>query len=123
MPSDIPKAKIGAISQNGLTNRFCYWQGDAGERFLFSQIEFWDLPNFTQCVVLLINEQDLQPNRQFWVGQIESLSSRIFSKVTELERQRLSVYVHLLAGSVHERQKVVHALSNQPDKAQCKLSA
>ena len=116
------KRPIGDWSIDSLNNRFCYWQGDDGIRYLFSQISPNDISSFSECVLLLATEEEAHPHMR-WIGEIEALSPLALKDVNIEDLAHLSIYVHLLAGSREERRKVITDLSHAPDKAACRLTA
>lgn len=107
---------------DSLSSRFCYWQGGNGERYLFSQISADDIPSFSDCVLLLATEFEGQPTMR-WIGEIKDLSPVALRSVAPSDLEHLSVYVHLLAGSISERSQIIQDLSHQPDRSDFALSA
>ncbi len=106
-----------------LANRFCYWQGSAGERYLFSQISLNELSSFTECVLLLTLEEEKSEPQIHWIGDISDLSPRAFSNLTACDFVNLNAYVHLLSGSQQARQRIISELSHKADKEACSLTA
>ena len=118
----MPSRPVGDLSIDSLHSRFCYWQGDGGERYLFSQISIDDIANFSDCVLLLASEQRTIPQIQ-WIGNIADLSPMTLNDVSPDMLVHLSAYVHLLAGSEVERESVMADLGKTPDRAEFKISA
>ncbi|WP_373235982.1 hypothetical protein [Cohaesibacter celericrescens] len=113
---------VGDLTIDSISNRFCYWQGDAGIRYLFSQIALDDISSFEDCVLLLATETGTQLNVQ-WIGEISDLSPLAFEDIASEDLKHLTIYVHLLAGNKDARQKVIADLGDDAGRAACLLSA
>nr|WP_321455612.1 hypothetical protein [uncultured Cohaesibacter sp.] len=114
----------GDLIVDSLRNRFCYWQSENGNRYIFSQISLDDISSFENCVLLLASEnEDKKHPELHWIGEISDLSPKSFCKIAPEKVDSLSVYVHLLAGSKHERQQVVRDLTRATGKELCYLCA
>lgn len=107
MSSGPTKASIHA----DLPNRFCYWQGDSREPYLFSRIEPKDLHNFNDCILLLCLESSSDHPKVFWVDQISSLSPNLFHSLQQIGWSSVGLYVHLLAGSHQHQLDIIKDLS------------
>ncbi|SFO61606.1 hypothetical protein SAMN04488056_10980 [Cohaesibacter marisflavi] len=115
---------IGDFAVDSLRNRFCYWQSDSGNRYIFTQIPEDDISSFENCILLLATENadKLQPELK-WIGEISDLSPLAFRDIAPEDVKDLVVYVHLLAGSEHERQQVIDDLARDAGREICLLSA
>ena len=118
----MPSRPVGDLTLDSLASRFCYWQSADGMRYIFSQITSDDLASFSDCILLLASEQGDLPHME-WIGEIEDFASLAMTSHDKQELANLSIYVHLLAGSKEERQRVVEDLSHQPGKASCQIAA
>lgn len=94
-----------------LPNRFCYWQGERGQSYLFSRIEVKDLSSFSDCVLLVSLEATKETPELLWVGHIADLPSSLPIDIQALAKPSIGLYVHLLAGHLEGQQEVIHDLS------------
>ena len=94
-----------------LPNRFCYWQGERGQSYLFSRIEVKDLSNFSDCVLLVSLEAINETPELLWVGHIADLPSCLPCDIQSLAKPSIGLYVHLLAGHLEGQQEVIDDLS------------
>ena len=113
---------IGNLLIDSLSNRFCYWQGEDGERYLFSQIPMDDIANFSDCVLLLATEENTNP-KVHWVGEISDLTPMALRDISVGALAHISVYVHLLSGSKIERDRVIANLAIEAGRETCRLTA
>ncbi|WP_319412812.1 hypothetical protein [uncultured Cohaesibacter sp.] len=115
---------IGDFAVDSLRNRFCYWQSESGNRYIFSQIPKEDISSFEDCILLLATEKtgSQQPQLQ-WIGEISDLSPLAFRNIEPSQVKDLVVYVHLLSGSKTEREQVIADLSRDAGREICRLSA
>ena len=92
----------------GLDDRFRYWAGASGHRYLFTAIDGEELASFSTGVALLVRENS--PGHAEAVEAVnlaESGSMAAFELASRLAADpRLTAYVHLLA----DRESARHAL-------------
>lgn len=116
----------GFTHENGADDwieRFCYWQGTSGKRYLFTRINPEDLPSFSDCLILLAKERAEGNAQLHWIGEIKDLTPQAFRDLPNHQFGRLTTYIHLLARTQSERQKIVTDLSNQSGMEGWTLSA
>jgi hypothetical protein len=101
------KARI----HSDLPNRFCYWQGERGQSYLFSRVEYKDLSSFSDCVLLISIEAEEKAPELFWIGHVAELPSSLSHDIQSLDHPSIGLYVHLLAGSVAGQKEVIDDLS------------
>lgn len=119
MPSDF---KCASDAENWI-DRFCYWQGRTGKRYLFTKIDLEELPGFADCVLLLALEQKDASPILHWVGEIKDFTPQCFRTLSADYAGGLTAYIHLLSDNGQERQKMVLDLADRSDKQNWTLSA
>ena len=121
---DMTFGAIGDFAVDSLRNRFCYWQSNSGNRYIFSQISEDDISSFENCILLLATvDAEMSAPQLKWIGEISDLSPLAFKDIAPSEINNVKVYVHLLAGSEQERAQVIQDLSSHADSEICLLSA
>jgi len=119
MPSDF-------VCANGADNwieRFCYWQGQSGKRYLFTKVNLEDLPNFANCLLLLAHGSETNESHLHWIGNIEDFTPQAFVDLSDQQFGALAAYIHLLAYSETERQDIIMDLANHSGMQNWTLSA
>ena len=108
---------------DSLTNRFCYWQGASGKRYLFSEIAQLDIPSFSDCILLVaIGTQD---NQQLfcWAGDCSDFSLDRLKRIAQNAGHNVRYYVHMLADNLLERRVVTSDLRRAAKCSACELCA
>lgn len=97
MTPELPRAVLAA----GIAPRFLYWQGDSGERYLFTCIGTDALDDFETGVAMTVSNEEI-----VWVGDITALAHM----PRHAAPRRGAIYVHLLAENLAARRAVIEDL-------------
>lgn len=99
--------RVPATAQSiGLGDRFRYWRGTSGKRYLFSLVresDFGDLAN----VILIEASVCSQEPVPVWLGEIDSEGNKSGYVIGHASQSKRRTFVHFLAGSDVERQAVM----------------
>ncbi|WP_407049504.1 hypothetical protein [Methyloraptor flagellatus] len=91
----------------GLGERFRYWSGASGRRYLFSSMSTAALDDLTNVVVLLVATDMRGEHQVVWLGEIDGEGVRSGQPVGQAKDRPTRAYVHLLAGSDDERRAIL----------------
>jgi hypothetical protein len=94
----------------GLAERFRYWKGVSGRRYLFSAVPEDTLESLSNVVVVMAAHGPSGEPRAAWVGEIDARGRRRGRPLVPNRSQRIAAFVHFLAFSDAERQAVVEDL-------------
>jgi len=108
---------LGGLAQ---AERYRYFTGKSGQRYIFTKITVADLDDCRQAVVILLPRADRQPGKRnsigpAWLGEIDRNGKRHGPRLTRGRLARSDVYVHLLAENAGMRRSILGDLSF-PDK-------
>jgi hypothetical protein len=106
--------RVSATAQSvGLGDRFRYWRGASGRRYLFSLVQDSDLHDLQNAIVIEALFVGSEPV-PVWLGEIDSdgtSSGRPLGAATALRRR---TFVHFLSSSDEERRAILHDLAGGP---------
>ncbi len=85
----------------GLLDRYRYWVGRSGARYLFTRMEAEDLPNWAGAVAVLAEGDTVR-----WAGPAAEAPAG--------QAAGCSAFVHFLAASPAERTRVIQDLAPGP---------
>jgi hypothetical protein len=105
----IPAGKPETTRALGSGNRFHYWRGKSGRRYLFSAVPEEALKDLSSVVVLFADGEPADP-RAAWVGEIDGFGRPRGRALAEL-RERAVAFVHFLARNDAERRAVLDDLT------------
>jgi hypothetical protein len=94
----------------GLADRFRYWRGASGRRYLFSAIGADALDDLVNVVVLTTVDGPEGNDRVAWVGEIDENGDRS-GRVIADAAGRARTFVHFLASTGPERQAILRDLT------------
>ncbi len=98
-----------SVRMTDLSDRFRYWTGVSGRRYLFSTVTIADLRDFADAVVLISTgeNRDTQAGR-VWVGETDCEGNLTGPQMKPREG---SAFVHLLSTHGIERRSIVEDLA------------
>ncbi|MEJ1160322.1 hypothetical protein [Prosthecomicrobium sp. N25] len=94
----------------GFADRFRYWRGASGRRYLFSAVTPDSLDDLVNVVVLTTVDGVDGDARVAWVGEIDEGGGRCGRSFADVAG-RARVWVHFLAATGPERQAVLRDLT------------
>lgn len=90
----MPTTELNSLKALGLNDRYVYWQGKSGEKYIFTKIHAHEIPLFRNCILLTANTQ---PEPQLLsVAMIEDATTH-----RQPSSEDAQYYVHLLASGDH----------------------
>ncbi|MCF1505431.1 hypothetical protein L0F51_16890 [Afifella sp. H1R] len=92
------------VREQGVSDRYLYWSGASGRRYLFSRLDLEHVLSVKDAVVLCVKDGDLR-----WVGSDNALDP---ADVLRFAADGVIFYAHFLAGSGRSRQLVSEDLSS-----------
>lgn len=99
-------ARVSELLSAG--DRFRYWEGDSGKRYLFSKIKENELQDYPNSLVLVADER--MDHLVVWLGLADSQGELMGARSLPKRRRRLGFYVHLLCNSDADRQQTLEDL-------------
>lgn len=93
----------------GLGDRFRYWRGASGRRYLFTAVDIDALDDLTEAVVILTTESSTGEADFAWVGSFDAVGQRQGRAFGGAGRIR--AYAHYLARDPADRHRIVDDLS------------
>jgi len=91
----------------GLGEKFQYWHGASGRRYLFTAIPVDSVDEYRKAVVVLAHKGRRQAQKIVWIGEIDGRGNRHGHKLVRRSGQPNHAYIHLLAGGREERDAVI----------------
>jgi len=115
LKSSVPNIVLKA----GLPARFRYWSGRSGERYLFTRTDLAELDHFDEAVVIAVRY-----GRIIGAGDPPAGNSAMAELRTLLQRDGTEVYIHLLARTADQRDRIIddlravfHVEQTDPDRS------
>ncbi len=114
MMSNIPGDGIPeAAKAIGLNERFLYWRGASGKRYLFTAVAIDSIDDFREAVVLFVSNARKRTPRVLWVGAVDEGG---IEKADSLSRRKYRLpikraFIHLLASNPDDRRAVIDDLA------------
>jgi hypothetical protein len=93
-------------------DRFRYWRGRSGRRYLFSAMPADALGDLASVVVLMAAETAQGPSRIVWIGEIDAAGLRQGRTVGGAGIHRTRIFVHFLAETDADRQALIADLTD-----------
>jgi hypothetical protein len=106
-PPEVPK-KVG------LGDRFHYFRGVSGHRYLFSAVTRGDLADFTSAVVILARRNAEGRLAAYWVATIDAAGRPTPGRWPHVTAANEVVLVHLLAENEAARRDLIADLAPAP---------
>ncbi|MDQ0325725.1 hypothetical protein J2R99_001574 [Rhodopseudomonas julia] len=91
------------VREQGVSDRYLYWSGASGRRYLFSRLDLEHVLSLKDAVVLCVKDGAL-----WWVGSDEALDP---ADILRFAADGAIFYAHFLAGTGRSRQLVSEDLS------------
>ncbi|WP_068084207.1 hypothetical protein [Polycladidibacter stylochi] len=104
----IGNAAVRVVEELGLGERFRYWHGESGKKYLFTQSEPEALVDCPSAVVLICCPQD--DYRVVWLGESASGDFQNWSPTPD-DLDHVRLYAHFLAVDSKSRQKALDDLT------------
>ena len=101
------------LSGNALGERYRYFRGRSGQRYIFTKMHAADLPDCRQAVMVLL-PRFVSPAQQaapVWLGEIDRHGKRHGPRLSAGELAGSEIYVHLLAENAERRRQILNDLS------------
>lgn len=97
----------------GLNERFLYWRGASGKRYLFTAIAIESIDDFREAVVLFVSNARKRAPKVLWIGAVDDGG---IEKAARLRRRKRGMpirqaFIHLLASDADERRAVIDDLA------------
>lgn len=102
-----PAAVPQSAASIGQGERFRYWQGASGRRYLFSRVELVELSTFADAVVILLTADGAAARPTVLVGEIDQEGTLRGPDGAPLMESADIAYVHLLARDSEARTAVM----------------
>lgn len=117
-PSVLSDASPVSARAAGLGDRFRYFRGRSGRRYLFSAMDADALDDLAGAVLLVASDPVHGEPRPTWIGEIDENGLRHGRATGGAPAPRTRSWVHLLAGSAEARRAVLSDLgwSRRPDE-------
>lgn len=93
----------------GLADRFFFWRGGSGRRYVFSVHALADVAHFRDMVVIAVRV-DGAARIPVWIGEIEDPQGDERLADVALAERIDEVHIHLLPGDTTERREVIDDL-------------
>jgi len=96
----------------GLADKFRYWCGASGDRYVFTEVDLNEIDEYTETVVLLMDARRRSGLRMAYLGEAGSRSARQ-SRTLEAAKRSKSVraFIHLLAEDADRRRQIIADLA------------
>jgi hypothetical protein len=106
----------GFLSGLAQAERYRYFTGLSGQRYIFTKMSVADLEDCRQAVVILLSKPDprsgeRKSDRPVWLGEIDRNGKRHGPRLTRGKLARSNIYVHLLAENAGMRRSILNDLS------------
>jgi hypothetical protein len=106
----------GFLSGLAQAERYRYFAGRSGQRYIFTKMSVADLEDCRQAVVILLAKPDprsgkRKDDRPVWLGEIDRHGKRHGPRLTKGRLARSDVFVHLLAENAGMRRSILNDLS------------
>jgi hypothetical protein len=101
-------ASSGSLAGSALSDRFRFWRGKSGRRFVFSVYALESAPAYAGAVVVAVRTTP-SGDVPVWVGAVETVEEAMLMPVLfsgAVDR----LHIHLLAGDHRDRQALVEDL-------------
>lgn len=95
----------------GLGDRYRYFHGRSGRRYLFSAVSIDSLDDYRNAVLVLEPRAAPQGETEVaWIGEIDRYGTRRGKPLSPTRLKRMRAYVHLLASVARDRRDVLDDL-------------
>lgn len=106
----------GFLSGLAQAERYRFFAGRSGQRYIFTKMSVADLEDCRQAVVILLAKPDPQSGKRksdcpIWLGEIDRHGKRHGPRLTKGRLARSDVFVHLLAENAGMRRSILNDLS------------
>lgn len=106
----------GFLSGLAQAERYRYFTGHSGQRYIFTKMSVADLEDCRQAVVILLSKPDARSgerknDRPVWLGEIDRNGKRHGPRLTRGKLARSDIYVHLLAENAGMRRSILNDLA------------
>ncbi|MDD7909473.1 hypothetical protein PUV47_06055 [Pseudovibrio exalbescens] len=99
-------ARVSELLSAG--DRFRYWEGKSGQRYLFSKIKEQELLDYPGSVVLMADER--MDHVVVWLGHADQHGELHGAHSVPKRRRQMAFYVHLLCTTDEERKETLSDL-------------
>lgn len=93
--------------------RYRYFRGRSGQRYIFTKMPAADLPDCRQAVMVLL-PKGKSPEQQatpVWLGEIDTHGKRHGPRLNARTLAKSEIFVHLLAENAEKRGKILSDLA------------
>lgn len=116
-------SNLAGLSGSGLSDRFCFWRGRSGRRYVFSIYRTGDtdetaVPRYSEAVMIAARRGSDGGRSILRVGRTGALPGLVVSSSERDERfdeDADELHFHLLAGDNAEREAIVSDLAEASD--------
>jgi len=99
--------RVAATAQSiGLGDRFRYWRGTSGRRYLFSLLQETDFDDLQNVVMIEATIAGAEPI-PVWLGEIDGEGTKSGFEIGMATAPKRRAFAHFLAGSDSERHAVM----------------
>lgn len=96
----------------GLADKFRYWLGASGDRYVFTEIDLNEIDEYTETVVLLMDARRRTGLRLAYLGEAGSRSADQSRTLAAAKRSKsIRAFVHLLAEDADRRRHIIADLA------------
>lgn len=96
----------------GLADKFRYWCGASGDRYVFTEIDLNEIDEYTETVVLLMDARRRSGLRMAYLGEAGSRSARQSRTLAAAKRSKsIRAFIHLLAEDADRRKQIIADLA------------
>ena len=104
--NDIPTS----VRKTDFGERFQYWTGASGRRYLFSAVRVEDLADFADAVVVIAARAGSKSLRDLWIGETDG-NGDLHGRARRRRAKGALAFVHLLSPHRHERRAIIDDLA------------
>ncbi|MTI18424.1 hypothetical protein E1162_14360 [Rhodobacteraceae bacterium RKSG542] len=97
-----PKVAASSVAQAlGLEDRFAYWHGRSGQRYLFTRVPADELEHYSDSLVLVVKKAD--QSELVWSGQLDQDGQMLSAGLPKPMPEDCVVLLHFLATGDEDR--------------------
>lgn len=102
-----------AAKEIGLNERYRYWRGASGRRYLFTLVPIDSIEDFREAVVMFVSNTRQRADKVLWVGAVDKGGVDKAEKLAHRKRGRpiKQAFIHLLATDPEERRAIIDDLA------------
>lgn len=97
---------------NGLADKFRYWHGASGDRYVFTEIDLNEIDEYTETVVLLMDARRRSGLKLAYLGEADCINATQTRLLAAAKRSKfVRAFIHLLAKDADRRKHIIADLA------------